>query len=390
MLSKIRERMSSRNPCVAIISVLLFVAGISLGGRVLAQTSAQYAPPARDPAEKVFKNIQVLKGMPAADLQGAMSFIASSLGVDCDYCHRQDKEGTFGSDAVPAKLRAREMILMVRRVNEETFHGQNVVNCFTCHQGAAKPISIASVLASRAQRPAAADSTAAGSALPSVEEVLDHYIKALGGQDALDRVKTRIIKIAPLRSASADTSLNEVMQKVPGKVMILNQSPGYTLWAGINGKEAWAQDSLKSYWGMLSGSQLHSLMRDAEMYAGSRLRSGYSNVKVAGSESVGDRNAYVISGTSPEGTREKFYFDSTNGLLLKRHTEEPTALGWFPLETNYEGYRDVGGVKIPFVVRLTSAGGAWGIRTSYMILEVQQNAPIADEQFERASVTAKR
>ena len=48
------------------------------------------------PAEEVFKNIQVLKGMPAADLQGAMSFIASSLGVDCDYCHRQD----FGGDTV--------------------------------------------------------------------------------------------------------------------------------------------------------------------------------------------------------------------------------------------------------------------------------------------------
>jgi len=390
MLNKFREHMSSGSPCGAIIFVLLFAAGISLGGRVLAQNASQPASRAGDPAEKVFKNIQVLKGMPAADLQGAMSFIASSLGVDCDYCHRQDKDGTFGSDAVPAKLRAREMILMVRRINEETFHGQNLVNCFTCHQGAAKPVSIASVLVLRAPRPAAAESTAAGPALPSVQEVLDHYVKALGGQDALDRVKTRVIRIAPLRNASADTSLNEVIQKVPGKVMILDQSPGYTLWAGFNGKEAWAQDSLKSYWGILSGSQLHSLMRDAEMYAGSRLRSGYSNVKMTGSESVGDRNAYVISGTSPEGTREKFYFDSANGLLLKRHIEEPTAFGWFPLDTNYEGYRDVEGVKIPFVVRLTSAGGAWGIRTSYMILEVHQNAPIADEQFEQASVTAKQ
>ncbi|HET9399538.1 MAG TPA: c-type cytochrome, partial [Candidatus Acidoferrales bacterium] len=378
MLNKLREGKSSRDSRGAIIFALLLLAGISLGERLHAQATAPTAPQAGDPAEKVFRNIQVFKGMPASEVQGAMSFIASSLGVDCDYCHVQDKEGTFASDAEPAKLRAREMILMVRRINDETFHGQNVVNCFTCHQGATKPVSIATVLALRAPRPAAAPAdSAAAAALPSVQEVLDHYVKALGGQEALDRVKTRIIKFAPLMQASGDTSLNEVMQKAPGKVLILNQSPGYTVRAGFDGKQAWAQDSLKSYWGILSKSQLHSVMRDAEMYAGSRLRNGYSDVKVTGSEVLGDRNVYVIAGTSPEGTREKFYFNSANGLLLKRHIEEPTAFGWFPLDTTYEGYREVDGVKIPFVVRITSAGGAWGIRTSYMILEVHQNVPIS-------------
>src|SRR5690348_15927431 len=81
------------------------------------------------PAEKVFKNIQVLKGMRAGDLQGAMSFIASSLNVDCDFCHRgQD----FGKDIRKEKSRAREMIEMMRRINQDTFHGENKVNCFTC------------------------------------------------------------------------------------------------------------------------------------------------------------------------------------------------------------------------------------------------------------------
>jgi hypothetical protein len=49
---------------------------------------------------------------------------------------------------------------------------------------------------------------------------------------------------------------------------------------------------------------------------------------------------------------------------------------------NYEGYREVDGVKIPFVVRQTSAGGAWGVRTSYMILEVRQNVPIDEAKFD--------
>jgi hypothetical protein len=83
--------------------------------------------------------------------------------------------------------------------------------------------------------------------------------------------------------------------------------------------------------------------------------------------------------------REKLYFDARTGLLLRRHIEEPTAFGWFPLDINFEGYREVDGVKIPFVVRLSSAGSAWGVRTSYMILEVHQNVPIDDEKFDHRS-----
>jgi photosynthetic reaction center cytochrome c subunit len=365
-----------------IVAALFVICGLLLERVGVAQTSTP-APLPTQPAEQVFKNIQALKGTPASDLQGTMSFIASSLGVDCDYCHVQ----AFESDTAPAKVRAREMIRMTQRINQETFHGGNVVNCFTCHQGGSKPISIATVLTTGAARPAAQTAaTLVGAALPSLQTVLDDYVKALGGQAALDAVKTRVIMTAPLGRASTDKSTEERDLKAPGKVLLQQLSPGYSLWAGYNGQHGWAQDSLKSYWGMLNTSQLHSLIRDAEMYPGSRIRSEYKNTVVSGREKVADRDAIVVSGISPEGTREKFYFDARTNLLVRRHIEEPTTFGWFPLETSYEGYREVDGVKIPFVVRISSAGGAWGVRTSYMVLEVRQNVPIEDEKFEHAPV----
>jgi hypothetical protein len=363
------------------IATALFVMGLSLTRAGIAQAPKQVPQP-MEPAEKVFKNIQVLNGMHAAELQGTMSFIASSLGVDCDYCHIQQ----FEDDHSQAKVRAREMIRMVQKINQDTFGGANAVTCFTCHQGGSKPVSMATAVASGAPRPAVAVTSGAGDlhgeALPTVSEVLDHYVKALGGQAALDAVKTRIMKTAPLSQASSDKSVEEKYLKAPAKIMILQQSEGYTLWAGFNGQQGWAQDSLRSYWGLLNTSELHSLMRDSEMYPGSRIRNEYKNVIVSGKEKIGDRDMIVISGTSPEGAREKFYFDARAGLLSRRHIEEKTAFGWFPLDTNFEGYREVDGVKIPFVVRLASAGGAWGVRRSYMVLEVRQNVPIEDEKFE--------
>src|SRR5579864_2364230 len=254
------------------------------------------------PAEKVFKNIQALKGMRAADLQGAMSFIASSLNVDCDYCHRQD----FSKDVTKEKLRAKEMIRMVRQINEESFQGKNTVNCFTCHQGHTDPVSLAPIVpppprASKAE--AAAIEKPAVAPLPSVAEVLNRYVQALGGQAALDGVKSRMMRTEPLNGENSE-SKTVIYQKAPGKVLYARESPSYSLWVGFNGNRAWAQDSEKSYWGILNTPQRNSIMRDSEMYAGSRIKSSYSNVKVKGTEKIGERDTYVVSGTSPEGTSE--------------------------------------------------------------------------------------
>jgi hypothetical protein len=172
-----------------------------------------------------------------------------------------------------------------------------------------------------------------------------------------------------------------IYQKSPGKVLLARESPSYSLWVGFDGKRAWAQDSLKSYWGLLNTPQRNAILRDAEIYQGSRIKSEYSNVKVKSTEKIGDQDTYVVSGTSPEGTSEDFYFDEQSGLLLRRHIEEQTIFGGFQIRADFEDYRDVGGVKIPFVVRWSSPGGAWGTRTSFKVLEVQQNQPIDDEKF---------
>ena len=332
------------------------------------------------PAEKVFHNIQVLKGMRAGDLQGAMSFIASSLGVDCDYCHRGED---FGKDVRKEKSRAREMIEMVRQINQSTFHGENKVNCFTCHEGHKDPISLAPIVPPPPRAPkseAAAAGALPGAPLPSVDEVLNHYVQALGGQTALDGVKTRIIRTAPLDDSNPE-SKTTVYQKAPDKVLLARESSDYSLWVGFNGTRAWAQDSEKSYWGILNTPQRNSILRDSELYQGSRIKSRYSDVRVKGKEKIGEHDSYVVVGTSPESTSEEFFFDVQTGLLLRRHIVEQTIFGGFQIQADFEDYREIDGVRMPFIVRWSSPGGAWGTKVSTKILNIQQNVPIEDEQF---------
>jgi hypothetical protein len=80
-------------------------------------------------AEEVYKNIQVLKGVPASQVMGAMTKIASFLGTDCAHCH---VAGEFDKDDKQPKQMARTMFKMVRTIGTEL--STNKVTCYTCHR----------------------------------------------------------------------------------------------------------------------------------------------------------------------------------------------------------------------------------------------------------------
>ena len=95
------------------------------------------------PAEQVFKNIQVLKGVTAGRLLNIMERgYTRALGVRCDYCHVINE---WEKDDKETKQTAREMVRMNALINTElkkikTIEADNpTVNCSTCHRGQPKP-----------------------------------------------------------------------------------------------------------------------------------------------------------------------------------------------------------------------------------------------------------
>ncbi len=138
----------------AVILSLVSSAGLAISG-ARAQSSTTHAPPAPKLAEEQFKNIQVLKGIPADQILPAMQFITSSLGVECEYCHVREAHGlAFDKDDKKPKLTARKMMQMVFAINKENFEGKREVTCYSCHRGAPNPISTPPRLAPRNHQPA--------------------------------------------------------------------------------------------------------------------------------------------------------------------------------------------------------------------------------------------
>ena len=106
-------------------------------------------------------------------------------------------------------------------------------------------------------------------------------------------------------------------------------------------------------------------------------------MEVRAIEKVGARDAYVVVGYPEGDTPERLYFDAQSGLLLRRAVYLPTAAGPSPFEMDFDDYRDEGGVKIPFVIRMNPASQRTEIGTSstLRVLKVQTNVAIDDARF---------
>ncbi len=100
---------------------------------------AQDAKKAETSAQK-YKNIKVLKDLPADQLGPLMHKINTALGVKCDYCHviNADHSG-FDLDTKPQKQKAREMIIMTREISKRQKTLEGKASCFMCHHGSAEP-----------------------------------------------------------------------------------------------------------------------------------------------------------------------------------------------------------------------------------------------------------
>ena len=98
-------------------------------------------------AEDVFKNIQVLKGIPVKEFMNTMGFFSAATNLNCIDCHSPQSESLEGyAIDTPRKQTARRMVLMVNQINQANFGGRKMVTCYTCHRASDRPEAVPSLL----------------------------------------------------------------------------------------------------------------------------------------------------------------------------------------------------------------------------------------------------
>jgi photosynthetic reaction center cytochrome c subunit len=351
----------------------------------------QAAAPGVKTADKAYMNLEVLGGIPADQLLPAMRYMTFALGVRCDYCHVQD---TFESDEKAPKKRAREMMKMMFAIDNASFGGHRAVTCYTCHRGAAKAANMpmltdasptgpsgpnAGTPAADATKPAGAPAatSATSSALPSAQEIIEKYIQALGGDAAIQKIETRV-DTGSLDIASRNMhSKIETYRKSPQNFLTIVHTPRGDTSQGYNGTIGWQQRGGEVE--ELSGDDLTRVKDSAAFVPGMNLKKNYAHLEVKDIAKIDGHDAYRIIASGASGSAAEYYFDAQSGLLLRVSTEVDSPLGAIPQDAYYEDYRDVSGVKVPFLIRIVRADGA----TIYKWEQIQANIPVDNSRFEK-------
>jgi photosynthetic reaction center cytochrome c subunit len=84
-----------------------------------------------------------------------------------------------------------------------------------------------------------------------------------------------------------------------------------------------------------------------------------------------------VQGTSPAGVTASLYFDPETNLLVRQLRFAESPVGRIPTQVDYDDYRDVAGVKMPFKWTVTGING----RDSFDITDIQPNARVEPARF---------
>lgn len=236
---------------------------------------------------------------------------------------------------------------------------------------------------------------AQSAALPTVDQVLDKWIAALGGRAAIEKHTSRVSKGAIESPGAPISGTIEVSEKAPNKALsaIKLEVPGQVIASreGFDGTTAWEDDG-KSGPQDKSAKEAADARRDATFNSELKMKEMFKSLTVSAQETIGGRPAYLVLGTTPEGTTTRFWFAADTGLLIRTRSTRESPSGPVDIDVFLEDYREVDGVKTPFVIRQVTPQFTMIFRLN----DIKFNVPLDDAIFKKpakapaATVTAGR
>ncbi len=360
-----------------LVTVLSIAAAI-VGARAQSPAApAQSSSPNSVPlAEQQYKNIKVLKGIPADQVIPAMEFIAASLGVECEFCHvRKDHGLAFEKDEKKPKEIARKMIEMANAINKNNFDGKREVTCYSCHRGAAHPVGIPLVAVEGEKPPMPEHENQPDTALPSADDLFAKYLNAAGGADAINKITSRVEK-GTISGFGDQHFPIDIAAKAPDKRWSTMHMPGGESTTAYDGKVGWLSFPGRPVH-MMNAAESAGARIDADFHLPVDAKSLRGKWKPAPGETIDGHATNLLVGQTEGQPPLRLYFDAQTGLLVRLIRYVETPLGRLPTQVDYADYRDADGAKIPYRWSISRPGNRFTIQVE----QLQQNVPVDDSKF---------
>jgi photosynthetic reaction center cytochrome c subunit len=334
-------------------------------------------------AEEVFKNVQIIKGIPVDEFMDTMGMFAAATSMNCVDCHTNDSTASWENFAkdTPLKQTARRMMLMVNAINKDNFKGVRAVTCYSCHHGDRQPKPVPSLIvqySAPVEDPNEVD-VFPSTGVPTPDQVFDRYIQAVGGAARLANVTNWTAKgtYSGYDTDQAKAPI-EIFVKAPAQRTTIIHAPFGDSVRVYDGRAAWIAAGDRPLPLMtLTGGNLEGAKIEAMVWFPAAMKRAFSQWRVS-SATIDDREVRVLQGINPRQPPMNLYFDDA-GLLVRLVRFVDTAVGRVPTQIDFADYRDVNGVKMPFKWTATWTDG----QSTTQLTEMQSNAPIDAAKFSK-------
>ena len=356
---------------------------------VAAQAVSAQAPTDKAPmSEEVFKNIQILKGIPVDTFFESMGMFANALGNDCTYCHSSQAyfDKAAFAEQTPLMNRARQMIVMMNTINKQFFGGEPRVTCFSCHNGKERPRAEPDILL---QYGIPAEDPNIRQFPPdtsfTVDQMFDQYLQAVGGTGNL-------AKFTSYSATGSYVGFDSGRGQIPVEVFGRRQPQGppqlATFVHMFNG------DSIRTFDGQngwqagpdtpmpvltLTDGNLDRVRLEAMVtFPSADLKKTFPEWRTA-STTINERTVRVVQGIRDGQVLANFYFDPKTALLVRVVRWTRTPVGFVPTHIDLSDYRDIAGIKFPFRKTVTQTY----MQMTVELKDIQPNVQVPASRFAR-------
>ena len=209
---------------------------------------------------------------------------------------------------------------------------------------------------------------------PAADQLLEKYLAAVGGAEALQKITSRVQK-GTLIAFGGQHFPVDVYSKAPDRRFSVMRLQGGDSVTAFNGKQGWL--SVPGHVHIMSAAENDAARMDADLYLPAHLKTLYQKFSVDAGEKIDGRDTYLVVGHNEGQPPLRLYLDKESGLLLRLVRYGETPLGRNPTQIDYSDYREANGVRVPFRWTLARPGNRFTIQVEQLL----QNVPVDDAKF---------
>lgn len=224
--------------------------------------------------------------------------------------------------------------------------------------------------------------------LPSADDILADNLKAVGGREKFEKLKTLIMKgEMEMPGMKADLTIH---QTVDGSFLFHTDIPQIgEIKRCKKGDFAWETNPMQGP-RILDGDELKSFEREADIASALHLDKYYKEKKCVGTEEINGEKCYKVVMVTVDGDKETNFYEAESKLMVRTVRKQKTAMGEIPVTANLSDYREKDGLLFPHLTTNAMMGMEQVMRVKEIMVNEEIDASLFEAPEEVVALKKKR